>query len=300
MGQYLLERHRGQRMSKALSYYVPESVVRDLSARQSDPEAFNKVVYGTCFATDMSGFSTISEQLPPDKLAVFLNDYFDTLAKALKRHQVDVTEFRADAIMCAWTSASPTVEVRRKAVLAALGAAEAIGEFKQRNAMLQAALRVGLEAGHFYIGHAGGGGHFVFSIVGDTANTASRIESLNKHTGTQILATQEVVEGLDGLLLRPLGDFVFVGKTEAIPIFEIMALAAEATDRQRLLAERFSEALAIFHTADWARAAAAFEELQKEFPDDGPTRFYIARCLAYLGGTIQPPDNPRVIKMEAK
>jgi adenylate cyclase len=300
LGQYLLERHRGQRISKALSYYVPEGVARDLTNNQSKSDAFNKVVYGTCFATDMSGFSTISEQLPPDKLAVFLNDYFDTLAKSLKRHHVDVTEFRADAIMCAWTADKPTVEVRRKAVLAALGAAEAIGEFKQRNAMLQAALRVGLEAGHFYIGHAGGGGHFVFSIVGDTANTASRIESLNKHTGTQILATQEVVEGLEGLLLRPVGDFVFVGKTEAIPIVEIMASIAEATDRQRLLAERFSEALAIFHTAEWAKAAEAFEELQKEFPDDGPTRFYIARCKAYLGGTTQPPDNPRVIRMDAK
>ena len=299
MGQYLLERRRGQRISQALSYYVPESVARDLTNNQSKPDAFNKVVYGTCFATDMSGFSTISEQLPPDKLAAFLNDYFDTLAKSLKRHHVDVTEFRADAIMCAWTADSPNVDVRRKAVLAALGAAEAIGEFKQRNAMLQAALRVGLEAGHFYIGHAGGGGHFVFSIVGDTANTASRIESLNKHTGTQILATQEVIEGLDGLLLRPLGEFQFVGKTEAIPIVEIMASVAEATDRQRLLAERFAETLAIFHTADWASATAAFEELQREFPDDGPTRFYIARCLAYLGGT-PPPDNPRVIRMDAK
>lgn len=300
MGQYLLERRRGQRISKALSYYVPEAVARDLTNNQSKPDAFNKVVYGTCFATDMSGFSTISEQLPPDQLAVFLNDYFDTLAKSLKRHQVDVTEFRADAIMCAWTADSPNVDVRRKAVLAALGAAEAIGAFRQRHTLLKAALRVGLEAGHFYIGHAGGGGHFVFSIVGDTANTASRIESLNKHTGTQILATQEVVEGLDGLLLRPVGDFVFVGKTEAIPIVEIMASAAEVTDRQKQLAERFAEALAIFHTADWVRATVAFEELQKEFPDDGPTRFYIARCKAYLGGTTQPPDNPRVINMEAK
>lgn len=300
MGQYLLERRRGQRMSKALSYYVPEGVARDLTNNQSKPDAFNKVVYGTCFATDMSGFSTISEQLPPDQLAVFLNDYFDTLAKSLKRHQVDVTEFRADAIMCAWTADSPNVEVRKKAVLAALGASEAINEFKQRNAMLQAALRVGLEAGHFYIGHAGGGGHFVFSIVGDTANTASRIESLNKHTGTQILATQEVVEGLEDLLLRPIGDFVFVGKTEAIPIVEIMATASGATGQQRELAERFAEALAIFHTGDWVRATVAFEELQKEFPNDGPTRFYIARCKAYLGGTTQPPDNPRVIRMDAK
>jgi adenylate cyclase len=299
LGQYLLERHRGQRISKALSYYVPESVARDLTNNQSKPDAFNKVVYGTCFATDMSGFSTISEQLPPDQLAVFLNDYFDTLAQALKRHQVSVTEFRADAIMCAWTAESPNVSVRMQAILAALDAAEAIGAFKQRHTMLKAALRVGLAAGNFYVGHAGGGGHFVFSIVGDTANTASRIEGLNKHMGTQILATQSVVEGLDGLLLRPLGEFQFVGKTEAMPIVEIMAASAAATDSQIQLFERFSAALAIFQAAQWAGAAEAFETVQRAFPDDGPTRFYHARCQLYLSG-VEPPDDPRVIRMDAK
>ena len=44
------------------------------------------------------------------------------------------------------------------------------------------------------MGHAGGGGHFVYSIVGDCANTASRIEGLNKKLGTQILAASGVVE----------------------------------------------------------------------------------------------------------
>jgi len=236
-GRYFLERRQGQRISEALSYYLPESVARDLTRNQTDPEAFNRVVYGTCFATDMSGFSTISEQLPPDKLAVFLNEYFDTLARALKRHQVDVTEFRADAIMCAWTGDKPSLDVRRKAVAAALDAAAAIEEFKQRHAMLKSSLRVGLEAGHFYIGHAGGGGHFVFSIVGDTANTASRIESLNKHLGTSILATQEAVDGVENLLLRELGAFQFVGKTEAIPIVEIMASSGQQSEDQMRLKE---------------------------------------------------------------
>nr|MCU0843196.1 adenylate/guanylate cyclase domain-containing protein [Thiobacillaceae bacterium] len=290
LGQYLLERRRGQRIGKALAYYLPEHVARDLTENRGDPQSFNKVVYGTCLATDMSGFSTISEQLLPDQLARFLNDYFDTLAGALKRHHVDVTEFRADAIMCAWTADRPTPAVRRQAVLAALEAAKAIEGFKKRHAMFNASLRIGLEAGHFYIGHAGGGGHFVFSIVGDTANTASRIESLNKHLGTHILATQDVVEGVEGLLLRHLGDFVFVGKTETTPIVEIMADAAQAEPRQRQLAERFAAALALFHGADWTGAEAALAALQADYPDDGPARFYLARCRAYLGGAPLPED----------
>ncbi|AOF82139.1 adenylate and Guanylate cyclase catalytic domain protein [Methyloversatilis sp. RAC08] len=297
--QYLLERGRGRRMSKALGYYVPENVARDLTDRQVDPHAFNRVVYGTCLATDMSGFSTISEQLPPDQLAVFLNDYFDTLAGALKRQKVDVTEFRADAIMCAWTADKPDAAVRRQAVLAALGASDAITGFKQRHPMLKASLRVGLEAGNFYVGHAGGGGHFVFSIVGDTANTASRIEGLNKHIGTQILATQAVVDGLDGFLLRPLGDFQFVGKSGAIPIFEVMGTETTVSDMQRALSRQFEGALAIFHSARWDAATAAFEALLQAFPDDGPSLFYRTRCGMYSAGTPAPED-ARVIRMDAK
>ena len=299
IAQYLLEQRRGRRVSKALSLYVPESVARDLTENRSGPDAFNKVMHGTCLATDMSGFSTISEQLPPDRLAIFLNDYFDTLAQALKRHHVSVTEFRADAIMCAWTSQQPNVAVRMQPILAALDAAEAIDAFRLRHTLLKASLRVGMANGEFYVGNAGGGGHFVYSIVGDTANTASRIESLNKHTGTRILATQSVIEGLDGLLLRPLGAFQFVGKTEGIPIVEIMAATATATDSHMRLAVQFAAALALFQSTQWADAAAAFEATQSEFPDDGPTRFYLARCQSYLSG-VEPPDDPRVIRMDAK
>ncbi|MGH8597803.1 MAG: CHASE2 domain-containing protein, partial [Gammaproteobacteria bacterium] len=201
LGQYLLERRRGQRISQAISYYLPENIARDLTENRLDPSAANKVVYGTCLATDMSGFSSIAEKLEPGELASFLNDYFDTLAQPLKRHHVDVTEFRADAIMCAWTAAEPNAGARAKAVFAALEAAEAIARFKERHGMLVAKLRIGLESGWIYVGHAGGGGHFVYSIVGDCANTASRIEGLNKHVGTQLLATESVVAGLENLLV---------------------------------------------------------------------------------------------------
>lgn len=299
LGQYLLERRRGQHISEAISYYLPESVARDLTENRLDPNSFNRVVYSTCLATDMSGFSTIAEQLPPGELASFLNDYFDTLAQPLKNHQVDVTEFRADAIMCAWTADQAGVEIRRKAVLAALEAGTAINLFKERHNMLKAALRIGLEAGPVYIGHAGGGGHFVFSIVGDCANTASRIEGLNKHIGTQILATDAVLDGLEGLLLRPLGAFQFVGKTEALPIVEILARDSNASEKQVALTERFAEALAVYRASRWEKAAGSFEQILIEYPDDGPTNFYLARCRQYLNGA-KPPDDPQVIRMDAK
>jgi adenylate cyclase len=299
LGQYLLERRRGRRISQAISYYLPENIARDLTENRLDPSAANKVVYSTCLATDMSGFSTIAEKLAPGELASFLNDYFDTIAQPLKRHHVDVTEFRADAIMCAWTTAEPNAGVRGKAVMAALEAAEAIARFKERHDMLGAKLRIGLESGWVYVGHAGGGGHFVYSIVGDCANTASRVEGLNKHIGTQLLATESVVTGLDNLLVRPLGSFQFVGKSEALPIMEIVAPRNSASPDHVLLCERFSEALDIFQKAHWDRAADRCKDMLTSYPEDGPARFYLSLCERYQSGAAEP-DDPRIIRMDAK
>jgi adenylate cyclase len=247
----------------------------------------------------MAGFSTLAEKMGPGELAEFLNDYFDTLSQPLRDHDVTVTEFRADAIMCAWTGQETDAEVRRKPILASLQAANAIEDFKARHDAFDASLRIGMEAGEVYVGHSGGGGHFVYSIVGDCANTASRIEGLNKQIGTQILATEPVIEGLDNLLTRPIGDFVFVGKTEPLSIIQILSLSTEATAQQNELCERFATGFDFFIQAEWKKAAKTFKAILKDIPHDGPTRFYLSQCQSRIKAESLP-ENPHVINMTQK
>jgi adenylate cyclase len=247
----------------------------------------------------MAGFSTIAEQMEPKALATFMNDYFDTLAAPLKRHGVDVTEFRADAIMCAWTAPEPTESVRRRATYAGIETVEAIADFNRRHAPLTLKARVGLEAGMIYIGHAGGGGKFVYSIVGDCANAAARIESLNKQLKTSVLASETVLEGIDDLQLRPLGRFVFVGKTVPTRLNEIIARRSSATQAQRNFCDRFAEAVDAFERADWVKASNLLDSVLVDYPEDGPSQFLLARCHQYR---TQPPatEDPSVIHLDKK
>jgi adenylate cyclase len=297
--QYLQQRHQVQHISEAIRLYVPEDISKALTSSDLEPEDFNQVIFSTCLATDMQGFSTIAENMGPGELAEFLNDYFDTLSQPLRNHDVTVTEFRADAIMCAWTGQESDIEVRKKPVLASLEAADAIQDFKARHDAFDASLRIGLEAGEVYVGHSGGGGHFVYSIVGDCANTASRIEGLNKHVGTQILATESIIEGIDNLLTRPIGQFVFVGKTEPLPIIEILNLTNETTAQQSELCERFAQGLDLFMRAEWKTASSEFKTILKGFPHDGPSRFYFSQCQQRIKAKSLP-DNPWVINMKQK
>ena len=299
LAQYLQEHHKVRHISEAIRLYVPEEVSRALISEDLNPDTADQVTFSTCLATDMQGFSTIAENMDPGELATFLNDYFDSLSQPLRNHDVTVTEFRADAIMCAWTGQETDIDVRRKPILASLEAIDAIEDFKARHDAFDASLRIGMETGEVYVGHSGGGGHFVYSIVGDSANTASRIEGLNKQIGTQVLATESLVDGIDDLLIRPVGHFVFVGKTEPLPIIEILSTVTDATQQQNQLCERFAAGFDYFMSSQWEQASKAFKSILKDYPHDGPARFYATQCQSRIHAKSLP-ENPFVINMTEK
>ena len=299
MGQYLLERRKERQIARAISYYLPESIVKDLTEKQVDPDSVNKVVFGTCLATDMSGFTTLSESKSPKELAAFMNEYFDALAQVLKRHAVDVTEFHADTIMCAWTAPEKSPAVCRKAVDAAIAVSAAIEQFALEHGAMRLNPRIGLQDGNFYLGHTGGGGRFLYSILGDTANTAARLESLNKHMGSRILAAESVVENRDGLLLRPLGLIRLAGKADPVSVVEIFGKRSSATADQLAICEEFADALAVFKSMEWAAAANRFEALAGRFVNDRPSQLYLALSRKYAAEAPAGSDPP-VIQMEHK
>lgn len=295
---YLFERRQKREVTEAIAYFLPEHVVADLGRGSFNPDSLDKVVYATCLATDMAGFTAITESMPPDKSASFINNYFESLAAPLKKYDVSVTEFRADGIMCAWTAPGPEESVRRAAVLAALETRDAILQFGDRSKTPLRA-RIGLDADFVYIGHAGGGGHFAYSIVGDAANTAARIETLNEQLKTQLLATDAVTAGIEGLLLRPLGEFKLKGKKEVVSVIEVVARASVASREQHSLCGRFADALAAFRNERWSEAAKLFQDIVARFPDDGPSLLYLDHSKQYIR---HPPerDRPAVIHMGAR
>jgi adenylate cyclase len=297
--QYLLERKMQQRFSKAVSYYLPENVAKELTEKEVDSESLNKVVYGVCFANDMSGFSTISQGKTPEQLAKFMNAYFDALAQELKRYDVDVTEFHADTIMCAWTGETAKDIDRGKPLLAALALLDTVKQFNITMGGINLNGRVGLEEGSFYLGHTGGGGRMGFSILGDCANTAARLESLNKHLGTHILSSETVAANSDNLLLRPLGKFVLKGQESPVPVVEVIGIKDSVDDAQVQLCANFDKALNIYHQQNWSTACEMFEAILDGTPEDGPTKFYLELSQLNLKSSAQY-DDPTLVHMDEK
>jgi adenylate cyclase len=236
--------------------------------------------------------------MTPEAVARYLNAYFAAIAEPIKRHGADVLEFRADGVMCAWTAALPQDASQAKACEAALevmAAARTFGAGQHR----PVPTRIGIHAGRIFVGHAGGGGRYAYSIIGDIANTASRIEGLNKLIGTSLLVSEGVAARLQGFVLRPVGRFRLRGKLAPLGIVEVLARRSEATKETVSLCEGFAAALAAYQGERWGEAAEAFAALVADHPDDAPSAFYADRCRLFAE---TPPDHgePGVIRVDAK
>jgi len=134
-------------------------------------------------------------------------------------------------------------------------------------------------------------------VLGDTVNTASRIEQLNKQLGTYVLASESAIAELDEFLVRPLGRFQMIGKKEVLRLSELRGLADEPHDA-RLLAN-FAQALAWFEEQRWQDAARQFRMVLADHPTDGPARFYLERCRRYRSRATVPAE-PAVIRLDRK
>jgi adenylate cyclase len=242
-----------------LHTYLPARVADRLRTSPVDFHLIDRQVYGVCLATDVQGYTTLSETVSPSTLAALMNDYLDALFEPVIRRDGIVTGIAGDGVMSVWASAPPDTLIREQAALAALDIMRRVDAFNKRNAPRIMPTRFGLNAGWMVLGNVGGAGHFAYNTVGDIPNTASRIEDLNKHLGTRILATEEVVvvAGMRHLLLRRIGGFRLMGKVDPVSIYEILCPLSASGDADRLRCEAYGEALDIFEQGRWARGGAA-------------------------------------------
>ena len=82
--------------------------------------------------------------------------------------------------------------------------------------------RIGVHSGSVIVGNFGGSHMFDYRALGDTINTASRLESVNKHLGTRMCVSENTLSGCTGVVTRPVGRLVLKGKTEPLMVFQPM------------------------------------------------------------------------------
>ncbi|NIM96913.1 MAG: hypothetical protein GTO24_02155 [candidate division Zixibacteria bacterium] len=237
--------------------------------------------------------------MEPQELARFMNRYYEAIFKPTRHHGGVVSDIIGDSMMALWVASRPETSPKDKACFAAVDIQKSMEQFNQSSGAVELNTRIGIHSGHISLGHIGAIDHYEYRPVGDIVNTSSRVEGLNKHLGTRILASEEVIHRLDGFLMREVGKFRLKGKAEPITIYELMCRIEESDENQRRDCAVFAEAMGAFRTQSWDEAMEKFHQCLENRGKDGPSLFYAGLCEQYRQ---TPPEEPwdGVVHMEKK
>jgi adenylate cyclase len=296
---YLDAKKEQEKVRKAFEHYLPKNVVDQLVENLGEIGAVSETVYGVCLFTDAEHYTTLSETMDPKELGAFMNRYYESMFRPVKEHGGVVSNLAGDSMLAIWVSATPDVALRDKACLAAIDINRAVRGLYGPSDPHRLNTRIGLHYGDIFLGNIGGGDHYQHSVMGDIVNTASRIEGLNKHLGTRVLVSDEVIDRLGGLLSRELGGFRLKGKTVAIRVHELICRLEEADGKQKAGCAMFAEALAAFRKKAWDEAAGKFRGCMEGLPGDEPSVFYMRLCEQHKN---HPPEESwdGVVNMDTK
>ena len=124
--------------------------------------------------------------------------------------------------------------------------------------------RIGLNSGPAVIGNMGSRTRFNYTMTGDNVNLAARMESGAKHWGVYTMCTEATKlaceqHGGDRVVFRPLSRLIVMGRTQPVPVFEVVALKENLTDATRECLAMFARGLEKYYARDWHGALAEFE-----------------------------------------
>lgn len=184
-----------------------------------------KYVNASVMFTDIRSYTSYAEYEDPTEIIELLNNYFAFMFDAITSHHGTVNQMAGDGLMAIFGAPVLDENHRENAVRAALNMLENLAGFNAQQAALnktQIKIGIGIASGKVIAGYAGTQQRATYTCVGDTVNTAARIENYTKETGRPLLIDQHTREGLPGdIEVETLGPVLFRGKQQAIHVFAV-------------------------------------------------------------------------------
>ncbi len=231
------ERQSRSRLMEIFSQNVSPAIAKDLWEHRDEFASGGRPrpqkLTATVLFTDIKGFTSISEKLEPEELLGWLNDYMTRMAEIVVAHDGVINKYIGDSIMAifgvpiARKTVAEIAHDAERAVKCALAMREALAELNAKwlaEGVPTIGMRVGINTGPLVAGTLGSHHRLEYTVIGDTVNTASRLESFDKSLAEdapcRILiseATYLLVE--EAVMVRQVGHVRLKGKEEPLPIF---------------------------------------------------------------------------------
>ncbi|MEM9162418.1 MAG: adenylate/guanylate cyclase domain-containing protein [Cyanobacteria bacterium P01_F01_bin.4] len=169
----------------------------------------------TIMVTDLRGFTRYSEKLEPFEVLEFLNQFQGLLSNIVEHHGGWVDKFMGDGMLAVFGAPRVLENHAEQALQASQAILSAVQDFSPLP------IGIGLHSGPIVAGCLGADGHLEFTVIGDTVNVASRLETLTKEVECSLVISQTTQAALKNLPLKSLGEMSIRGRDECIEVFTL-------------------------------------------------------------------------------
>jgi len=283
---------RGKRQLTGLfGQYVPPELVNEMAL---NPESINLAGENremTVLFTDIRGFTNIAEGLDPTQLSQMMNEFLTPLTQIIHSNRGTIDKYMGDAIMAFWGAPLKDESHAQNALNAAIEMKASLVGINERFAKKgwpAIKIGIGINTGNMVVGNMGSSFRMAYTVMGDAVNLGSRLESLTKQYGVDIVVSEFVKSQTPHYVYRELDLVRVKGKDIPVAIYEPLdsksTLTPEAIDELKL----YREALRLYRQQQWDLSEIQFINLQKTYPNQQLYSLYIAR----IGEFRLSPPNP--------
>jgi adenylate cyclase len=270
----------------AFSRYLAPSIVNDMLEHPEKLRVGGEKRNITVFFSDVRDFTSISEQLSANDLAMVINRYMGEMTDILFEYKGTLDKYIGDAIVGFWNAPLDIADHPQLAVEASIAMIEALPainkEFEEQG-FPEFKIGIGLNTGDCNVGNMGSDAIFAYTALGDAMNLGARLEGLCKFYGSMITISEYTYALIDHekITCRKLDKVRVKGKLEPVEIYEVLHSTHNfMIDKEAY--DNFQIAYGRFHAKNFQGALNIFTSLSEKYPEDKASIRFKGMCEDFI------------------
>jgi len=285
---FFIERRKKSEITGLFGQYIPRELVEEMS---HDPKAYSLEAEEkelTVLFSDVRGFTTLSEGMNPQELALLMNEFLTPITKIIHENRGTIDKYMGDAVMAFWGAPIDDPKHTRHALQAGLDIVERMRVLRDEflaKGWPEIRIGVGINTGEMSVGNMGSEFRMAYTVMGDAVNLGARLEGLTRQYEVDVIVSETVKEAVPEYVYRKLDRVKVKGKDEPVTIYEPLALKEEVSRDELDELKLYAQALRYYRKMEWDNAELQFLNLKKMHADRPLYDFYIERMKYFR-------DNP--------
>lgn len=227
--RFILEGRNKEKIKNAMGKYLSQDIMKNVVQNIDDIKLGGKKATVTVLFADIRGFTSMSEKMTAEEVSVILNEYFSEIEPIITKYNGVINKFIGDAVMAIFGEPIQDMNHPQNAVKCACAMLKKVEQLQDKwlfEGKPKIEIGIGINTGEAFVGNIGSEKRLEYTVIGDTVNLASRIESYNKVYKTNLLISSSTYSYVSEITdVIKIADVTIRGKAKKMDIYEVLRIS---------------------------------------------------------------------------